>query len=264
MTVNYKNKEVLYDLYVKKQYSSTQISKMAGVAPGTIASNLHKNNISIRPISIRNHLYRTNHCKLSSKFLDFIYGELLGDMSLYTPSGYSAGLKCASKYKNYIYWIAGCLKKFGIKQSGKINVRIINDRNYYHYVSKTYKELMEVRNLFYPKGTKIIPQSFDFNPIVLRQWYIGDGSLCWPCGNRSNNIMICTAGFKKDDIIKAIEKINALGIKASYARSANSIYINTSSTVDFLDYIGPCPVECYSYKWATKNRTGQLEMPLKN
>lgn len=264
MIVNYKNKEILYDLYVNKQYSSTQISKMAGVAPGTIAYTLHKNNIPIRPISIRNHLYRTNHCKLSSKFLDFIYGELLGDMSLYTPSGYSAGIKYASKHEEYIYWLSDCLKEFGIERSGRIIVRIINNRKYYHYVSKTYSELMEVRTLFYPNGKKVIPQSLDFNPILLRQWYIGDGSLCWPCGNRSNNIMICTAGFKKGDVIKAINKINALGIKASYARAANSIYITTYSTVDFLDYIGPCPVECYQYKWAIKNRINQLEMPLKN
>ncbi|GAJ16965.1 unnamed protein product, partial [marine sediment metagenome] len=34
--------------------------------------------------------------------------------------------------------------------------------------------------------------------------------------------------------------------------SDNKIHISTKSTKDFLNYIGPCPVKCYEYKWKVK------------
>ena len=31
--------------------------------------------------------------------------------------------------------------------------------------------------------------------------------------------------------------------------SRDAIAILSRSALDFLNYIGPCPVECYKYKW---------------
>ena len=203
-----------------------------------------------RKMSESGHLARGNYCKLSSKALEWINGELLGDGCLSSRSKYSALFIYGSKHYEYIDYVSDTLKAFGIEQAGKIHKKI--QKQYgnisYDYASKCYPELKSIRDKWYPNGKKIVPKDIELTPLTLRQHYIGDGSLC-KSKKWNSSIILCTNGFSISDVEWLVEQLNNLGFKATRQPARNIIYISSYSTQDFLNYIGECPVNCYNYKW---------------
>ncbi len=248
--MGYKDRSTLCDLYINKQMSMPSLAKHFNISQGTIAYYFRKYNIPARERIFAMRLAMQNHFSLTNKAKEFIYGELLGDMCVQSRHIYSANISYGSKYIEYIEWLSDTLNSFGIEQCGEIyHYKPKNINAIVHcYKSKRYVELKDIETMFYPNGKKIIPD-IDFTPLVLRQWYIGDGSLINP-KNRSPKIILSTCGFTKEDVLEAIDKLIGIGLKSNYWPASNTIYIPVSSTPDFLEYIGSCPVDCYQYKWA--------------
>jgi len=198
--------------------------------------------------------HRRNHCNLSIEAIHWLSGELLGDGSLRKISCHSALFHYGSQYKEYAEYVRDTLKSFGIEQAGKINkhkhkkFKTIN----YQYASLAYPELLTIHKKWYPKGKKIVPRDIVLTPLVLRQWYIGDGSLVKPKKGKPS-IILCTCGFTVYDVNWLMKQLRHLGYWAIRQKSINTIRISSchsNKTVnDFLNYIGECPVECYKYKW---------------
>lgn len=113
---------------------------------------------------------------------------------------------------------------------------------------------MVLRKKWYPKGKKIVPKDIVLTPLTIRQWYIGDGCLYRPPKNGRPRITLHTTGFPMLDVKWLIERLIKLGFKTTYQPHNNSIYISVYSVKDFLNYIGPCPVEDYQYKWDYYNQ----------
>ena len=92
MIGSYKNKEVLYDLYVNKQMSTHEIAKMFDVVQGTIYTFIRKYNIPTRSMGEGQSIKRTNHCDVTPDLESLLYGELLGDGCMAQYSPFSASL----------------------------------------------------------------------------------------------------------------------------------------------------------------------------
>lgn len=100
---------------------------------------------------------------------------------------------------------------------------------------------------------KIVPKDIELTPVVIRHWYIGDGSL-----TRMNkkdkiicNIRLSTVGFLPSHVDILVDKLNDLGFNAKRDRD-NTIRLPTYMTNKFINYIGECPEEIeeiYGYKW---------------
>jgi hypothetical protein len=185
------------------------------------------------------------HCELTAHVLDWLNGELLGDGSLTKCSLFTTRFRYASKYLEYINYVIKTLNSFGIELSGKVNVGYGNT---YLYSSRCYCELLLLREVWYPDGKKVVPGGLRLTPVVCRQWYIGDGSLITKRFYKPY-IVLYTCGFPISDVEWLIKQLWEIGILATRRPSDNSIGIATCSTLDFLNYIGQCPVECYQYKW---------------
>jgi hypothetical protein len=127
-----------------------------------------------------------------------------------------------------------------------------------------YRELKILRDKWYPNNKKIIPTNLKLTPIILRQWYIGDGSLARY--NRSNKIIpqvrLFTYAYTNtevDYLIKEFKKINIQANKLIAKPRINGgsgpfIYIKSKSVLRFFQYIKDCPKdikEIYGYKWPT-------------
>lgn len=250
MPTLYRNKRWLEKKYINEKLPIYRIAKLCKVSHGTIHRWIIKFSIPQRSIGEAIHLGNANHCNLFSKMIEWINGELLGDGSLRSRSPYSASFGYGSKHKEYIQYISNTLKSFGIKQSGKIKKRIDKKlKNItYHYESRDYVELLPIRKKWYPKGKKIIPRDIKITPLTLRQHYIGDGSLRCQKGKRPR-VSLFTYGFPIYDVIFLIKKLEILKFKMTRHPSSNIISFSSSSTKDFLNYIGKCPVKCYQYKW---------------
>ena len=191
-----------------------------------------------------------NHCNLSFEAVEWLDGELLGDGHLEKRSTFSARFMSTTKYLEYVHYVRDTLKAFGIEQSGRIIER--HPKNFgdvvYTYCSRNYIELLPFRMNWYPEGKKVIPRGVKLSPLTCRQWYIGDGSLCYK-GRKNPCITLCTDAFPVYDVEWLVKQLQELGFSVTRQLARNRIYIAVCSTKDFLDYIGECPVRCYEYKW---------------
>ena len=62
---------------------------------------------------------------------------------------------------------------------------------------------------------------------------------------------MCTMGFNLKDVYFLRKKLLKKGFLCNIEKDKR-IYISRKSTKDFLNYIGPCLVDCYKYKWDIK------------
>lgn len=252
----YKNREWMYYHYWVLMESTTVMAKLVGCTGVTIWTWLHKLNIPTRSCGEATFLAERNHLNMTPELQEFIEGELLGDGSIVMKGQRSASYNHGSKYEGYLIWISGKLTNWGIEQAGRIN-KYTSKQNggiTYHYVSKSYPELVPVRQRWYPNGKKIVLRDLKFTPIMVRQWYIGDGSLLHGKAGRPY-IKLATYAFDKSSIDHLLKELSELGLKATLRSASNTIGISAYSTQDFLNYIGPCPKEIegiYGYKWDYK------------
>jgi len=226
----YKDRDWMYEHYVVLQESSTVMAKIAGCGRITILNWLHRFDIPVRSSFEANR----NYLNISQELLDLLEGELLGDGCIQMHSQRSARYNHGSKYKEYVEWLSMIFADLGLEQSGKINKYW--DEKYstfgYFYQSRSYPELVPLRQRFYPKGEKIVPKDLILTPIMVRQWLIGDGCLHNHAKKRPY-IDFNTQDFDKASINRLLQKLGA-------------------KDLDFLKWIGPCPKEIeniYGYKW---------------
>ena len=260
-----KNKAWLYGEYIDKGKTTYQIARESGISESTICNWLHEHKIPPRRAG-----WPQNHLEISPYLQAMLEGELLGDGSIAiawtNEDGYSsAKYTHGSKYKEYLIWLSGEFASQGLAQAGNIYECVYRPKSpevgwkhsqyiSYRYSTRAYPELIQFRERFYPDGKKIVPKDLTLNPINARQWYIGDGSLNRQrnVGKDSFSIQLATCGFDKYSVVHLMDQLSLQGIKTTYHRNNNTIRIRTSSTADFLDWIGPCPPEIenvYGYKW---------------
>ena len=248
----YRDKTWMFDQYVTQQKSSEQIAEELGMGSSTIASWLEQLGIPKREMSERHHLARANYVDLTSEAMQFLEGQLLGDGCLQSHSEFSALYQHGSKYRWYCEWLSDTLAGYGIQQSGNIRKNLVLGKyDSYQYASLAYTELRAVRERFYPEGKKIIPADLEITPLVLREWYVGDGSLAYPKRGRPA-IMLATCCFSHDDVALVADKLRDLGLEVShYSNKHERLRIPARSVGRFLEYIGPPPKEIpmYHYKW---------------
>ena len=263
--------EWLYNEYINNKKNIRYIADELGVSRQCIIRYVKKFNIPKRTQSEENLLVLSNHINLSNVAKEFIYGELLGDGHL-DNNPHSSSINYSTKHKKYLVWLSKQLDNFGIIQSGKINKRTngVFKGNSFRYRSKYYVELKNIRKYFYPYNIKIVPEDLQLTPLMVKQWYIGDGSLIKIWNKKYKkyyySLFLHTNGFTKEESETLSNKLNVMiNIKSKVVRhyiGKNNklakrneywhIRIPGTYVKNFLDYIGKCPKEIeniYGYKW---------------
>lgn len=254
--LTYKNREWMVEQYWGNERSAPDIAREVGKSPQTTHRWLVRLHIPRRSLSEAHHLSQANHVDLTPQTLEFIEGELLGDGHLRSSSRWSACYTHSSKYKWYLEWLSTVLSSFGIKQSGTLNYHTDNRGTGWHYESLSYEELRPLREKWYPDGKKVVPHDLTLTPLMIRQWFVGDGSLVKEKG-KSPHIRLWTASFVEKDTKRLIAALKELGFEATRQHARNTIHISAYSTKQFLDYIDPCPLgirDFYGYKFAYKGK----------
>jgi hypothetical protein len=142
------------------------------------------------------------------------------------------------KYEEYVDFISSelsfDLSKYASERKGK---------NYYTIRSGVNESFTELRDKWYPDGKKQVPLDLKLNDVVMLHWFLGDGNL-----DNKNGITFCTDSFNKEGVDFLIDEIKKLGFD-SYYSNKNRIIIPNRCVYEFLEFIGPTPVECYLHKW---------------
>ena len=241
--------------YIASGRSQVVLAESLNTDPQTVAYHLKKCKIATRGRGEAQHALRGHRVHLTEEALEFIEGELLGDGSIVPISNFSASYEHGTQHRKYLVWNKQRLEEFNMLVKDPYR-RTIKGKTYWQFRTLAYSELLDLRKKWYPDGKKRVPRNFCLTPISARQWYLGDGSLTYPSGNKMwrPHITICAAGFDRESIRALMESLKRHGIEVALW-SKGQIGMRAHAAQEFLKWIGPCPKEIadiYGYKWPAR------------
>lgn len=266
------DKEKLCDLYCNKMLSQSDVAEKFGCSIDTVRQNLRTYNISSHIPNYHAHMQKIF---LNKEQKDYLYGAMLGDGCLYRAKrGINSQFIYTSKSYQHVNFVSIPFKNILYKE-GIRYVTYRDKRTNKEYDRYTFRTITDVgfeneRKIWYPDGYKHIPNDLKLNPTICLIWYLGDGGMC--NSNKSQNIKLSTHCFKKEEqediLLPQLSCFEAFLAKADVGENGNQvycIYIPRRKIKEFLEFIGECPFEDYSYKWNFKEYKNKVsEQQTKN
>ncbi len=222
-------------------------------------------------------------CDPTENDLQALDGHLLGDGCLKILGQRAGGFSIVSRFQQYINWVnQTMLPEFWLvtrphisnanDDSMQTSFCWVNETRKLPFLREQFLRWYHPRSAATPTGQGIKnekrpPRDLALTPIVVLRWYMDDGSL----NQRGNFISLSTHSFRQEDVEFLAHLLRQQGIKAQaeattqYERTLNGRYYprairhivtirGRENTRTFLDYIGPCPVKCFAYKWDWRPR----------
>lgn len=255
----------IVDLY-KSGKSLMYLSQLYKYNIGTLRYFLIKNNIKIRNTKESMVSFiKTKEIKSDNILDENIIGWLMGDGGCRLfPKAQNPVFNYTDKHLEYILYVKDFLESYNIKS----NITQNNVSKCYTLQTEALPYFKRFYEMFYGyKGLnengqkrKILPDVV-LTPIVLRNWYIGDGSSSKQSDSQNHRGTIVDK-YKNDFILKQLNDI-CENVKCYRNGNCFSYHFNNESLKKLLAYIKNCPVECYKYKWITRCSTTIIETPTK-
>lgn len=256
----------LYNKYINGS-SLSELSNTYGYNIGTIRNFLKTNGVEIRNVKESVKKFHKQADLIIDNFLEEnLIGWIMGDGGLRLQKhAINPYFTYTDKHEDHIKYIASILNKYSIKYGISINSR----NGCFQLQSETRPEFHKYYDLFYGyeglnergQKRKILPD-ITLTPIILRNWYIGDGSSVKQTDCDAHKAFI-TCKYKNNYILKQLSEICEKEIKCyldnSKEYASYKYYFGYNTLIKLLDYIGPCPVESYKYKWITRCSTTIIE-----
>jgi hypothetical protein len=257
------NKELLYEIYVNKKMSTTEISKNSQEIFGfNVSVSSVYNTIVLYKIPLRNKSESVSRSKstldidssfLNEKLIEWVDGFLLGDGSIgfrkrdYMGSRFSFG----SSEKQWTELAMSGLNDYNFT-APKHSEHTKNGKKTYTWNSQTksHPDIVSQAKRWYPNGIKKVPEDVRITPTSILLWYLGDGSFT-AFGGNSSHLLLATCAFDPSDIENILmPKLKALGIESIRTQQKNDISICSTSIKVFFDIIGhKSPISCYNRKF---------------
>ena len=185
-----------------------------------------------------------------------IVGMLLGDSGIQNSVkfGKTARLTTGHVFTQNMY---GDLKHQLLKEFGclkYLNTGKKQTKDNYCWLSSFSPYFYDLKNRFYPKGIKVIPNDLskdELTELSLAIWYMDDGSL----HKRDHYAVICTDCFSKDDSDRLCNLINdKFGLESKTLKHKRNgsefyrVYFSKRKAVKFLKLIAPYIPQSMRYK----------------
>lgn len=246
--------------------SLVKLSNMYDYNLATIRYFLIKNNIKIRNVkeSVKK-FHKTKSINIDNFLHENLIGWILGDGGLRLKHNMlNPYFTYTDKKLQHIKHVESILSKYDILS----NITLNKTTMCYQLQTESLKDFHLYYNLFYGyeglnennQKRKILPD-ITLTPIILKNWYIGDGSSTKQSDSFNHKGSICCK-YKNDFILNQLNELfsevkcypylNKTGICHSY-------HFNNKSLQKLLEYIGPCPVKEYEYKWIVRRSTTIIE-----
>lgn len=174
---------------------------------------------------------------------DWIDGFMLSDMHIRDHGAFSFNLK----YLEFAQFISSKLFPY------QFSIKSYESKSINSGKSRTHPDIKIERERWYSNGTKILPEDCVVNKNSLMGLYLGDGTLHKIRGW----IGIYTMNFTWQENEILCEKIKSLGLNCRVKNGSKTqpmIYFSRPNAINFLDYLGTCPVNCYMYKFNMPNK----------
>lgn len=209
----------------------------------------------------------TQDVKLDMEWID---GWLLGDGNLCRPSLAADGIhrignamgQHGSSQEQYTKYVVDKWLAMGLTTNGRIYPQKDSQNPgwiTYKACTRVHHALTKQYFRWYPDDKKKIPRDVVLSPVVLREWYLGDGSLQ---NNRSPVLIM--GGVSEEEVERMLLGLLVIfkcGVsKRRYVPKGETqagdsfqpywqLYFSAGLSEAFFSYIGVCSLSCYSYKW---------------
>jgi len=191
--------------------------------------------------------------KFSNEFKSVITGCLLGDggMRIY-KRGKNPSFNYTDKHLEFITYIKELFERNNIKCS---RVYTSNSTGCFSFQTECLKEFLPFYDLFYSDKTKkqmrkVLPDII-LDSIMLKLWYIGDGSIKKQFQTLNNACQI-SCKYNNKLILNQFKVLFHPNCNWYPYKTCGVFYIPHKGFQKLLDFIGECPINCYKYKWEIK------------
>ena len=161
-------------------------------------------------------------------------------------------LKYDEKYLDYLKWIHE-----NVKELNPSEIKKKKNFHQYRFYTETREDIGLLRNLFYPKKIKAIPENiieYLKNPISLAVWYQDDGTLDFRDKYHANSLF-ATHCFSRADCEKladALQIIYRLDVRVCRCMMRGKLYfrlyVTSKSMEKFMNIVSPYIQDCFRYK----------------
>ena len=249
------DRDWLYQKYVIEDKSMKEIGEILGTSATPVRNRLKEYNISIKKLNS----WKTKSPIILTPYQEeVINGALLGDGSLSLNDGNkNSTFIYTSKYKDHVEFVCKSLEEYATEKGRYKETEVYDHRTNKEYHKVTFRTqanptFSELRNKWYLNKIKHIPNDLKLTSTVCLIWYLGDGNLRKYDVNDSQRICFATNCFLKEEIndilLPQLKDFEAI-VNESSQKQKPLIIIPRRKVPDFLEYIGPCPVNSYLYKW---------------
>lgn len=198
---------------------------------------------------------RKGHIQMNDQLHEYLHGLLLGDGCITSSKGGTAFYRHTDSYREYIVWLKKRLESMGLP-CGKVYKRRRKNFLYFFY-SRSAEELEKLYYKWYPNGDKRIPENLEITPIILKNWFIGDGTYC----KRHNTFQLRIAClFDEKGKQRIVDQINEKTPMETH-NNKQKIYFTTDSHQIFFDYVLQDDNEIppgYGYKFPEEVKKGVI------
>lgn len=173
-------------------------------------------------------------------------GVMLGDGCVNIKGGQSWFAMSQHGHKDWLLYIIKHFESLGVCFSATYP-RLSNSQ--WYIASRTSSLLVEQRNRWYPNGKKVVPDDIVLTPIMLANWFMGDGSSMYRKDTRFNRVRVVFAayGFTGDERGTLVSKMYSIGLRAS--NSSGCVRISEIASVNnFMSMVEPEVVDSFKYK----------------
>jgi len=196
---------------------------------------------------------------LTKSQIEILEGLIISDGSLECrDKNASFNQKCINK--TYIEYIQNSLpflwNKIRVIYGGPSIICGINTmlKDAYSIKSRTDQYLTKQYNRWYKNKIKIIPPDLQITPLMLKNWFYGDGSSTYhKTKKRSNSkqidLLLCTDSFTYIECQLLQQKLKYIDLDFNISKRKQLISGKKKTIKQFFDYIGPCDVAGFEYKW---------------
>lgn len=253
------DREWLHQKYVVENWSTIKIGKLLGCNTNTVRQSLKRLGFKIRNMRDAQ-VWKSENRKLIMD-INLINGIMLGDghMRIGKTDVSMPYIEHTSKHREYSEHISMQLfdeikvKHSKNKQAYKNKESIFNS---YIVRSLSDEKLKSIYKKWYKNKIKIIPNDLVITPKTLLYWFMDDGS-SYQRRKQSKikqvYVILCTECFTKQENEFLADQLLKLGLKANIKsiRWGNGyrLEISQGQYHNFIDIIGPPPIECFKYKW---------------
>jgi hypothetical protein len=192
--------------------------------------------------------------------LSLFDGLLLGDGCVkICKGGRNAYFQQTCKSVEYLKFLQPHLEKLSIPFGSSLYWRG-EKLDSWQLTSRVCDFLTVQQPRWYINRIKIVPENVIIDPVSLCHWHIGDGTLS-STHSYFVDIKLAAHSFTRDEREFLCDRVRDIGLTRPRTNNTGEIWVNRSKAQEFFEYISPCPLDYYSYKWNTKRfwRTTRLK-----